>query len=232
VYANDFSGETLQTTACSQADGWDKVQDYLAGIKSEKAAALTSTRSSARHKDKPVKSYAKAKRQSDKYVAGPGRGIHDRVKTINDATKGLHSNIHDVLTLHDDAFDVVTQDAAWMICKVRSACETWDKANQYLWMGWVQPGDEVVWVQKLEGIGSTFALTDKEFPVFIEDIRLSKFKMERVKTRLSQRAPHARGIERFQLPSITKANIIGSMPMTLDKHTKAHVRSTYHYVND
>ena len=95
-------------------------------------------------------------------------------------------------------------------------------------MGWVIPGDEVLWVQKLKGIGSTFTLTDKEFPVFIEDIRLSKFKMERVKTRVSQRASHARGIERFQLPSITKASIVGSMPMTLDRHTKTHVRATYH----
>ena len=117
-----------------------------------------------------------------------------------------------------------------MIGKVRSTCEVWAKDNQYLWMGWVIQGDEVLWVQKLEGVGSTFTLTDKEFPVFIEDIRLSKFKMERIKIRASQRAPHAKGIERFQLPSITKANIIGSMPMTLDKETKSHVRATYHDV--
>ena len=116
----------------------------------------------------------------------------------------------------------------WMIGKVRSACGVWAKEDQYLWMGWVTKGDEVLWVQKLEGVGSTFTLTDKEFPVFVEDIRLSKFKMERMKTRASQRASHAKGIERFQLPSITKASIIGSMPMTLDKETKSHVRTTYH----
>ena len=74
----------------------------------------------------------------------------------------------------------------------------------------------------------TFTLTDKEFPVFIEDIRLSKFQMDRIQTRSSQRAIHARGIERFQLLSLTKASIIGSMPMTLDKETKSHVRATYH----
>ena len=77
-------------------------------------------------------------------------------------------------------------------------------------------------------IKDTISNYDKEFPVFIEDIRLSKFKMERVKTRVSQRASHARGIERFQLPSIAKASIVGSMPMTLDRHTKTHVRATYH----
>ena len=86
-------------------------------------------------------------------------------------------------------------------------------------------------MQQLEGIDNTFTLTDKEFPVFIEDIRLSKFKMERVKTRVSQRASHDRGIERFQLPSIIKASIVGSMHMTLDRHTKTHVRATYHSIN-
>lgn len=90
------------------------------------------------------------------------------------------------------------------------------------------PDDGAVWVQKLEGVGSIFTLTDKEFPVFIEDIRLSKFQMDRIQTRSSQRSIHARGIERFQLLSLTKASIIGSMPMTLDKETKSHVRATYH----
>ena len=75
-------------------------------------------------------------------------------------------------------------------------------------MGWVTKGDEVLWVRKLEGVGSTFTLTDKEFPVFVEDIRLSKFKMERMKTRASQRASHAKGIERFQLPSIILQKLV------------------------
>ena len=111
VYANNFSGSVLKTTANSQADGWDRVQDYLAGIASEKAAAPTRTRTSARHKDIPVKSHAKPKRQSDKYVAGPGRGIRDRVKSVNDAKEGLQNNIDGVLSLGDDSFGAITPDA-------------------------------------------------------------------------------------------------------------------------
>ena len=107
VYANDFSGETLQTTANSQADGWDKEQDYLAGIKPEKAAAPTSTRTSARHKDRPIKSHARPERQSNKCVGGPGRKIHDRVKSVSDAKEGLQNDIDGVLSLGDDSFGVI-----------------------------------------------------------------------------------------------------------------------------
>ena len=112
VYANDFSGTILKTTANSQADGWDRVQDDLAGIKSKKVAAPTSTRTSARQKDRPVKSHTKPKRQSDKYVPGPGRGIRDRVKSVNDAKEGLQNNIDGVLSLGDDSFGAITPDAA------------------------------------------------------------------------------------------------------------------------
>jgi hypothetical protein len=157
----------------------------------------------------------------------PERAVTRSQLTEEGIAMGRAASVDDFMCVEVDSLQ-----EPWMICKVRSACETWDKTNQYLWMGWVQLGDEVIWVQKLEGIGNTFTLTDKEFPVFIEDIRLSKFKMERVKTRVSQRASHARGIERFQLPSITKASIVGSMPMTLDRHTKTHVRATYHSINN
>ena len=112
MYANDFSGTILKTTANSQVDGWDRVQDDLAGIKSKKVAAPTSTRTSARQKDRPVKSHAKPKRQSDKYVPGPGRGIRDRVKSVNDAKEGLQKNIDGVLSLGDDSFGAITPDAA------------------------------------------------------------------------------------------------------------------------
>jgi hypothetical protein len=105
----------------------------------------------------------------------------------------------------------------WMVGRVRTSCEVWpeSKGRQYLWMGWVVPGDEVVWVQKLEGVGNTFTLTSKEFPVFIEDIRLMKFKMEKIQTRASSRF-NIRGLERFKMCAQTKATIIGSMPMALD----------------
>ena len=70
-------------------------------------------------------------------------------------------------------------------------------------------------------------IVEKVFKKMPEDIRLSKFQMDRIQTRSSQRAIHACGKERFQLPSLTKASIFGSMPMTLDKETKSHVRATY-----
>ena len=116
----------------------------------------------------------------------------------------------------------------WMIGRARGAAEIWpeSKGEQYHWMGKVVPGDVVVWVQKLEGVGNTFTLTSKEFPIFVEDIRLVQFKMERVQTRSSNRS--ATQIQRYKIDSNTKAKIIGSMPMTCDRETKGKVRATFH----
>ena len=51
--------------------------------------------------------------------------------------------------------------------------------------GWVGLGDEVIWVQKLEGVGNASTLTSKEFPVFIGDIRLAKISWRRSKLELA-----------------------------------------------
>jgi hypothetical protein len=100
--------------------------------------------------------------------------------------------------------------------------------EQYHYMGKVIPGDKVVWVQKLEGCGNVFTVTEKEFPMFVEDVRMVKFRMDVVKTRTSGRGQsNRRVLVRFQIPSDVKATIIASMPMTLDVHTKASVRETY-----
>lgn len=339
VYANNFSGTTLNTTALTCADANDMIRDYLAGIPREQPpSAAPSRASSARQKATNPNgrvSYQPAKRHNDNYVAGPGRGNRDRVKAVQNAKQILQDDIDQVLDEHDDASDSLTPeaDASWselhthinsigstdMSQKCRQIIKEQQKKQKHsgkskrtlrkvkaqikdevrnyelddkieilesvlsslskkhkkrkrqasvtdqiiesiqhcvsvlrekrpdqIKKGRMKhndrvslqnilisstckvPSGKVLWVQKLEGVGSTFTLTDKEFPVFVEDIRLSKFKMERMKTRASQRASHAKGIERFQLPSITKASIIGSMPMTLDKETKSHVRTTYH----
>jgi hypothetical protein len=118
----------------------------------------------------------------------------------------------------------------WMIGRVKKHVEEWSESmgEQYHYMGKVIPGDKVVWVQKLEGCGNVFTVTEKEFPVFVEDVRMVKFRMDVVKTRTSGRGQsNRRVLERFQIPSDVKATIIASMPMTLDVHTKASVRETY-----
>ena len=247
VYANNFSGTTLNTTALTCADANDMIRDYLAGIPREQPpSAAPSRASSARQKAANPNgraSYQPAKRHSDNYLAGPGRGNRDRVKAVQNAKQILQDDIDQVLDEHDDASDSLTPeaDASWselhthinsigstdMSQKCRQIIKEQQKKQKH--SGKSKRTLRKVKAQiKDEVRNYELTLTDKEFPVFVEDIRLSKFKMERMKTRASQRASHAKGIERFQLPSITKASIIGSMPMTLDKETKSHVRTTYH----
>ena len=95
--------------------------------------------------------------------------------------------------------------------------------------GWVGLGDEVIWVQKLEGVGNASTLTSKEFPVFIGDIRLAKICMEEVKTRASSiRRFNIRGLERYNMDAKTKVVTISPMPMALDRNAKGMIRETYY----
>ena len=40
-------------------------------------------------------------------MGGPGRKIHDRVKSVSDAKEGLQNDIDGVLSLGDDSFGVI-----------------------------------------------------------------------------------------------------------------------------
>jgi hypothetical protein len=115
----------------------------------------------------------------------------------------------------------------WMIGRCVTGKLVWDQPAQYHWMGRIEPGDEYIWVVKLEGAGNTFTVTNKELPIFIEDVRLARFAMQPVKARVSARSSRAQ-VERFVLSSTTKAQIVGSMPLTLDAETKSHVRATFY----
>jgi hypothetical protein len=116
----------------------------------------------------------------------------------------------------------------WMIARVRRAAYSWPESvgSQYHWMGKVIPNDRVLWVQKLEGSGNVFTITEKEFPVFVEDVRSVKLKMTAVKTRKSSRL-QGKPLERLELCSNDKAGIIASMPLTLDVSTKGKIRETF-----
>jgi len=50
VYANNFSGTTLNTTALTCADANDMIRDYLAGIPREQPPSAAPSRASSAHK--------------------------------------------------------------------------------------------------------------------------------------------------------------------------------------
>ena len=115
----------------------------------------------------------------------------------------------------------------WMVGRCLGATLEWPAAQgeQYHWMGTVVPGDRVVWVEKLEGDTKVLTITTKRFPVFVEDIRSAKFKMEPISTRVSARqSSHGQQlVKRFQLAEQDKAYVISRLPFVLDVPTHGKI---------
>ena len=87
-------------------------------------------------------------------------------------------------------------------------------------MGYCRTGDKVIWVEKLEGHGNLYKVMDNwRFPIFLEDVRLTKFDLQPRETRLSsrQQAVGVKAIERFDMSAELRVQILSRMPLECDK---------------
>ena len=125
--------------------------------------------------------------------------------------------------------EIDSMQEPWMIGRVTSRAGDWPESSgeQYLWMGEVVPGDRVIWVEKLEGVGNTFTMTSKAFPVFVEDVRMVKLAMKEPDNSGNNRTLRCTKTKHV-IDAQQKAQIIASMPMVLDSHTKCNSRDTFH----
>jgi hypothetical protein len=110
----------------------------------------------------------------------------------------------------------------YIICRALGGVEAWpaEKDNQYHWMGYCRTGDKVIWVEKLEGHGNLYKVMDNwRFPIFLEDVRLTKFDLKPRETRLSsrQQAAGVKAIERFDMSAELRVEILSRMPLECDK---------------
>ena len=70
--------------------------------------------------------------------------------------------------------ECASEQEPYIIVKAASSVYEWQGEEQHTWMGWVRPGDRVVSVSKFEKYGGSdqlWSLTDKQFPIFEEDLR-------------------------------------------------------------
>ena len=146
-------------------------------------------------------------------------------------------------TVSNGDFIVVEQHSEqepWIVCRALGAKHTHALASGEIQtrMGRVIPGDVLVNVEKLEGVGSSYKVIGNEsFPVFAEDIRLVKFLMKKLEPVRRQPARHAArvrtdathqfsdasaAVERFEMDTDTLKEILEQMPDVND----VPVRST------
>ena len=103
----------------------------------------------------------------------------------------------------------------WMIGLTVTSVVTHDGPDQNTWMGRITAGE-------LEGSGMVFGETEKRVPIFVEDIRLVKFNMKKLETRISVRSARVdkRVFDRYELGKDDKAKILVAMPLDLDRATR------------
>ena len=136
-------------------------------------------------------------------------------------------------TVSNGDFIVVEQHSEqepWIVCRALGAKHTHALASGEIQtrMGRVIPGDVLVNVEKLEGVGSSYKVIGNEsFPVFAEDIRLVKFLIKKLEPVWRQPARHAARVrtdatqqfsdasavvERFEMDTDTLKEILEQMP--------------------
>ena len=118
--------------------------------------------------------------------------------------------------------EIDAQQEPWMIGRAETGVITYDGPNKQTWMGRITVGDRIIWAIKLEGSGMVFGETEKRVLIFIEDIRVVKFHMKQLQTRTSRRQGRGdtRVFARYELGSKAKADILGAMPVDLDRATR------------
>ena len=130
--------------------------------------------------------------------------------------------------LVDDIVAVYLEDVAepWMLGKVlKERYKITEGDSVYTWMGQMVVGDDVILVQKLEptagGLSSsTFMLTDKIFPCWVEDIRAVKIKLkassnERRSARLQTSHPTNPMDVRQEISAGERERILVTLPLVM-----------------
>ena len=118
--------------------------------------------------------------------------------------------------------EIAAQQEPWMIGRAETGVIAYDGPDKITWMGKIIGGDRIIWAIKLEGSGMVFGETEKRVPIFVEDIRVVKFPMKQLQTRTSRRQGRGdtRVFARYELGSKAKADIVGAMPVDLDRATR------------